>query len=475
MKNLYLLVMLAFVSLTGWAQSDLVITEISYNPPESGSDSTEFIEIYNNGSSTINLGGYQFTSGVIYTFPSSASINAGDYVVVAIDSVAMQNVYGVTAYQWSSGGLSNGGEPIALKDNTGTLMDSLRYDDNSPWPTSPDGSGPSLILCDPNSDNTLGTSWDSATTIVSGVIVNGHQIYGSPGAANTCSAVTPPPSTTPLYPISVINNTDVDGVADSNGVYCFTKGLVLGVDMRGGSGIQFTIYDGGEGMGVFNFSDVSGYVVNEGDSILIRGTVGQFNGLIQLGTIDSISVINTGNTIPTPTTVTTLDETTESNLVRIENLGITNISGSNYTLVNANGTYTMRVDSDTDVDDSLSLAVGDSLCYVIGIGGQFDSSNPYTSGYQIYPRRYTDLDTSCTQGGVVTPPTSDPIYPISVINNTDVDGVADSNGVYCWTKALVLGVDMRGGNGVQFTIYDGGEGMGVFNSFRCIGLRCKRR
>ncbi|NCP46491.1 MAG: lamin tail domain-containing protein, partial [Flavobacteriales bacterium] len=49
--------------------ADLVITEIMYNPPESGTDTSEFIEIYNNGASAINLQDFTCTGG-IYTFPN---------------------------------------------------------------------------------------------------------------------------------------------------------------------------------------------------------------------------------------------------------------------------------------------------------------------------------------------------------------------------------------------------------------------
>lgn len=161
---------------------DLIITEISYNPAESGSDSTEYIEIYNNSASSIDLSGYNFTSGVVYTFYSGASIAAGDYFVVAVDSVAMLNTYGILAdAEWTSGGLSNGGEPIALKDAGGVLVDSLRYDDVAPWPTTADGSGTSIVLCDVLSNNEDGTNWQDSQTSV-GIIVNGQNVFGSPGA-----------------------------------------------------------------------------------------------------------------------------------------------------------------------------------------------------------------------------------------------------------------------------------------------------
>ena len=435
--------------------ADLVITEIMYNTP--GSDTFEFIEIYNNGSSSVDLSGYHFTQGVTGTLPS-INLAAGAYITVTIDSVGFYNVFGSSAYQWQAGGLSNSGEDITLVDNLGNTIDSVYYDDTAPWPTDADGLGYSLVLVDPNSDNLLASSWCLSGDSVMGQVISGAQILASPGSANTCYMAPPPPSVIPTYAISNINNTDANGVADSIGVYCWTKGLVMGVDMRGGTGIQFTLFDG-EGIGVFNFSNVSNYAVTEGDSILIRSTVGQFNGLTQLTSIDSIQLVNTGNTIPTPTVVTTLTEAMESTLVTFEDAFVSAVSGSNYTLVNGTDTITMRVDSDTDVLDSLSIAMGDSLCHVTGIVGQFDSSNPYTSGYQLFPRTYMDVDTTC--GTPVAPPAT-PTYAISDINNTDANGVADSNGVYCWTKGLVLGVNMRP-SGLQFTIFDG-EGIGVFNT-----------
>ena len=50
--------------------ANLVITEISYNPAESGTDSTEYVELYNNGSSSVDLTGYYFSAGFVHTFPS---------------------------------------------------------------------------------------------------------------------------------------------------------------------------------------------------------------------------------------------------------------------------------------------------------------------------------------------------------------------------------------------------------------------
>ncbi len=436
----------------------LVITEIMYNLP--GNDSVEFIEMQNIGSTPIDLTGFSFTQGVTYNFPS-VTVNAGDYFLVTNDSVEFFNTYGFSAYEWTTGGLSNSGEDIVIVNASNATVDSVDYDDNNPWPVEADGLGWSLTLTNTSSDNNVGTNWCLSGNMVSGYVINGIQMYSSPGASDTCY-VAPVVSNVPTYTIAEINNVDpTTGAADSLGVTCWTKGVVLGVDMDGNNGISFTIWDN-EGINVYNANDVSNYVVNEGDSILIRGTVGQFGGLTQISP-DSIQLVNTGNVIPTPTVITDLDETTESELVRFENVYVhsvtpTGTSGTNYVLVSGTDTLAMRVDNDTDVDDSLTIVVGDSLCYVIGIGSQRDFGTPALSGYQFLPRYYTDIDTTC--GGSVTP-TATPTYPVADINNVDVDGVADSNGVYCWTKGIVLGVNMRPA-GLQFTIWDN-EGINVFS------------
>jgi hypothetical protein len=201
----------------------------------------------------------------------------------------------------------------------------------------------------------------------------------------------------PYYAVGDINKVDTNGVADSLNVTCFTSGTVAGVDLDGNNGISFTIIDQSssspEGISIFNFVDVSNYVVNEGDSIMVRGFVDQFRGLTQIR-VDSIMIISTGSALPAHTLVTALDESTESQLIRMENLTVTNVptgSSINIDLSDGTNTFTMRVDGDTDVLDSLTFNVGDRICSVNGIGGQFDSSNPFTSGYQIFPMRYTDV------------------------------------------------------------------------------------
>lgn len=161
--------------------TDIVITEIMYNSPEAGNDSLEFIEVYNNGQTTQNLLNCSFSLGVTFTFPD-VLINPGEYKVVAVNASAFNNVFGFVPMQFT-GALSNNGEPIRLVDAFGTIIDELTYDDQAPWPTQANGGGKSLTLCSPTANNALALSW-FASTVATGQIINGAQIFASPGAGD---------------------------------------------------------------------------------------------------------------------------------------------------------------------------------------------------------------------------------------------------------------------------------------------------
>ena len=133
----------------------LVINEIQYNSNDgAGFPDTdyEFIEIYNNQGATVDISGYFFTQGVTYTFPTSTTIDAGEYIIVAYNP-ATYTGNGYDVYGPWTGGLSNGGEDIELVTSGGLVVDYVDYDDGSGWPGDPDGDGPTLSLRHYLSDN----------------------------------------------------------------------------------------------------------------------------------------------------------------------------------------------------------------------------------------------------------------------------------------------------------------------------------
>ena len=72
-------------------------------------------------------------------------------------------------------GLSSSGDNINLYDPDGNLVDFVSYSSNAPWPTDANGTGKTIELMDPFSDNNVGKNWKSG---ISG---------GTPGAKNSQS------------------------------------------------------------------------------------------------------------------------------------------------------------------------------------------------------------------------------------------------------------------------------------------------
>jgi hypothetical protein len=159
---------------------DIKITEIMYNPPESGSDTLEFIEFYNNGAGIVNLENWTISKGVVFTFPNVA-INPTEYLVVAVDADAFLNTFGQTVFQWNSGSLGNSGEEIELTDDFMNVRSYVNFDDATPWPVEPDGQGPSLTFCNPALENNDAANWAVSTNLAA-INANGDGIYCTPGA-----------------------------------------------------------------------------------------------------------------------------------------------------------------------------------------------------------------------------------------------------------------------------------------------------
>ncbi|MCX6257770.1 MAG: lamin tail domain-containing protein [Bacteroidia bacterium] len=169
----------------------LVINEIMYDDPGSGADSLEFIELYNAGAASITLGGYHFTGAVTYEFPPLA-MAAGTYIVLAKYSSVVNSFFSITSTGWTLGNLDNNGAAITILNTTGDVVDAVTYSNVSPWPTGPNGNGPSLILCDPASDNSLASNW--SYSIAPAGTYQSVPVFASPGAANVCIPLNTPPS-----------------------------------------------------------------------------------------------------------------------------------------------------------------------------------------------------------------------------------------------------------------------------------------
>ncbi len=207
------------------------------------------------------------------------------------------------------------------------------------------------------------------------------------------------PFSYPVYDIATVTTEDDNGIADSLEVLCELQGIVYGIDTRGGEGIQFTLIDeNNNGINVFSGSETFGYTVQQGDELIIRGEIDQFNGLTEI-IPDELILVSTGNSLVSATGgLAAPSEATESSLIEVgvsivdESQWGVGVNGYNIDVTNGVDTFVMRIDDDTEMFGGPFSIIPDPLLFgVVGIGGQFDDTEPYTEGYQIQPRFETDF------------------------------------------------------------------------------------
>ncbi len=166
----------------------LVINEIMYNASAT-MNSNDWIELYNPNDFTVDISNWVFKDANNtheFLIPAGSSVAPGQYILLTRALTAFNSIYtNITADKYgdfgagtNGFGLSNTGELIRLYSNYGTLIDSVVYDEQSPWPTQANGFGPSLELISPAMDNTLAESWRAS-------YVNG----GTPGAVNGTTSI----------------------------------------------------------------------------------------------------------------------------------------------------------------------------------------------------------------------------------------------------------------------------------------------
>ena len=159
------------------APGNLVIAEMHYHPTNPGTaaesavsadrDDYEFLEFLNIGSRNIDLTGVRFNEGVNFTFPDNTVLAPGARLLLLRNHLAYEARYGsLPSIQWFeyTGRLSNDGEAIVLSGANLEPFLEFFYNDQLPWSTAADGTGPSLVLVNPFNDPDHGqaASWTAS-------------------------------------------------------------------------------------------------------------------------------------------------------------------------------------------------------------------------------------------------------------------------------------------------------------------------
>lgn len=153
--------------------TNLIVSKIHYHPapPDaaelaagfSDDSNFEYLELQNVSGITLDLRGVQVNAGVTFNFAdaSLATLAPGARVCVVenVDAFAMRYGSNLPVAGRYTGNLNNSGETLRIVDAMGTNIALFTYDDAVPWPLSPDGGGPALVLRAPNLNPTNAANW----------------------------------------------------------------------------------------------------------------------------------------------------------------------------------------------------------------------------------------------------------------------------------------------------------------------------
>jgi hypothetical protein len=154
---------------------DIVITEINYNS-DINFDTKDWVEFYNPNRISIDISNWYFQDSKkdnIFIFPNESKISPHGTVILCRDRDAF------IKYQTGSVALTGDfdfnlkgkGEFICLRNESGEVIDSLTYQSVKPWPENTNGTGYTLVLDNPHSDNSDAKNWRAS-----------YQVGGTPGS-----------------------------------------------------------------------------------------------------------------------------------------------------------------------------------------------------------------------------------------------------------------------------------------------------
>ncbi|MCH8035101.1 MAG: T9SS type A sorting domain-containing protein, partial [Bacteroidetes bacterium] len=217
------------------------------------------------------------------------------------------------------------------------------------------------------------------------------QLYGTSGGGTVSIAY-------------AIEDLDGDFIPDHLGETVTVEGVVFSPNFQT-SNNSFYIWDevttsssgASRGTDIFMFGPPV-FDWQPGDLLQITGEVDQFNGMTEIIPADSSGwvLVSSGNPTPDLIELTLAQykadpEAYEGSLVGFISLtlvgGTWPTGGSSVNLDFSDGidTCVFRIDSDTDIGGQPEPVWPRDI---IGVGSQFDSSPPFDSGYQIFPRYY---------------------------------------------------------------------------------------
>ncbi|MEO0214498.1 MAG: FlgD immunoglobulin-like domain containing protein [candidate division WOR-3 bacterium] len=152
------------------------------------------------------------------------------------------------------------------------------------------------------------------------------------------------------------------------------------------------IYDGTGGVNIYSSSFLG---LKRGNVVLVKGTVTEYRGLTEV-VFSDLRIIGE-DTLPQPLKLLPgqpLNEDLEGFLVRVDTVVVSSLPsyagiGKSFTVQNGSAPITVYVYPNTGID--LSRIEPGKFISIVGIVGQYSTTPPYNTGYQLIPRDTPDI------------------------------------------------------------------------------------
>jgi len=206
-----------------------------------------------------------------------------------------------------------------------------------------------------------------------------------------------------IYSIAEIRENDANGIPKLVNNIVVIRGVATSTNQFGSSG-PGSVQDNTAGISVYGSNFAGVYQI--GDSVLVKGRLENYNGLAQINVNAPGGVVSLiKGSVRFDTIIATLKDIIDQNwqeveefegrLIRINNVTI-QATGSfqgnkNYTISDNTATLTNGLRIDADVSSLVGQPIPSGSIDIIGILGQYKTSAPYSSGYQLLPRSINDL------------------------------------------------------------------------------------
>jgi len=258
----------------------------------------------------------------------------------------------------------------------------------------------------------------------------GFRVFTAPEAGTPAATATPAMGRV-IIPIASLRDVTATGVAvDLNATVAVSGVVTMG--NFGSANTQAFIQDATGGINVFSAGIFPSPLVR-GTRVAVVGTLIQFNGLTEISFTSADNVVELpGATVePEPLVLTIPDllaaaETHEGSLVKVNNLVRVNetdtwAAANTVRLKDASGNILeIRIQGGSGATIEPAYPVS-----VTGVLSQFDSSSPYTSGYQLQPRDSGDLEPGSSGSGFAAWATAKGIAGQPADGDFDNDGLSN--------------------------------------------------